>query len=523
MFSCCISLSKGGDKKDQSKEGDDQFSSCDAKMGVGIAAKEYGKSTDRFLQCSSKEANGRSEEFINEYGMPSSQPNLHLQYGGFDNEKQADNSSSMDDESGRDSPEIEVADVPSKAPKSPFIAVTAETPKTSSQALPASGEKCDELLNGNKNHCQEIELGIWPKLVHTKAKESLASNGRSSKKIEATNHRQHEEREFGCRDQEESNVCKESGCQRQLKTTLPIRSLVSSEFGHLGFRDHWMRMIDVKGKRAESEREVRNMYEEEWRVPPENYCYRNWGFSGGMHCAYYGAYRADRGSMPRYCWPLPGQEYPGVGARHTFGAFGRHITMAAEKFRQELQRRGREEPESVCKKRSYDNAGKVKKHELFWPEVYEEKLKNQEAKVKRMSTTSPCLNAERPADAQDRPYNCTICDKTFKRRSSLATHKFIHTDLKPHVCSICSKRFLRKSDLKKHGLMHSGRKPYQCEKCGRRFSQSSNMLTHLRRHMGIRPFDCSICGRSFFRKVDLKRHEGRHLAKKLKTRCVEKV
>lgn len=523
MFSWCISLSKGGDEKEVGKSRDGQLCSNDVKMGVSSATQEYGSSPKSFLQHSSKEAKGRIEELKNGYGMPSSPPNLHLQYRGLNNEKQVDTSTSMDYASGRASPEIEVADVPLKAPKSPFIDVTADNEKESSYALAASEESSEELLNDNKNQGQEIVLGIWPKLVHTKAKRSLASNGRRSKTTEATNHRQYEEREFKCRGQEESNICQNSGCQRRLKTALPICGLVASEFGHLGFRDHWMRMIDVKGKRAESEREVRNMYEEEWRVPPENYYYRNWGFSGGMHCGYYGAYRADRGAMHRYCWPLPGQEYAGAGARHAFGAFGRHITMAAEKFRQELQRRGREEPENVCKKRSFDDEGNVKKNELFWPDVYEEKLKNQEAKVRRISTASPCMNAERPADAQDRPYNCTICEKTFKRRSSLATHKFIHTDLKPHVCSICNKRFLRKSDLKKHGLMHSGRKPYQCEKCGRRFSQSSNMLTHLRRHMGIRPFDCGICGRSFFRKVDLKRHEGRHLAKKLKARCVEKV
>ena len=123
------------------------------------------------------------------------------------------------------------------------------------------------------------------------------------------------------------------------------------------------------------------------------------------------------------------------------------------------------------------------------------------------STDSPKTNC----GMDNRPYQCQICDKTFKRRSSLATHRFIHTNTKPHDCNVCKKQFLRKSDLKKHLLMHTGRKPYQCQHCGRRFSQSSNMLTHMRRHLGIRPFLCIKCGRSFFRMVDLRRHQSRHL------------
>ena len=111
---------------------------------------------------------------------------------------------------------------------------------------------------------------------------------------------------------------------------------------------------------------------------------------------------------------------------------------------------------------------------------------------------------------KEKKFVCNICEKTYKRKSSLATHLVTHTDIKPFKCLQCNKEFLRNSDLRKHAVMHTGDKPYVCKVCRKQFSQSSNMLTHLRRHSGVRPFSCPVCGKNFFRKVDVSRHSKRH-------------
>ena len=367
----------------------------------------------------------------------------------------------------------------------------------------------ESVIKRRPTYVPEIELGMWPKLVHLPGTSTNAETQRyRHQPIQQKIHRPWETK----RERFE-------GYPIRTRAYLPINRFITTEFGHLGVRNQ---KFSNEGPCAFSRQFCKIGHEENWMLGPAQ-----------SYACYFGPY--GRGCIPvpkeyHSCLPNEHQEYLLQGKRGFMGAFNKQ-RVGADRFCVQYPPPEQDRLKPIPRvKQSVDKESQTKRGvTTYWPKVSSENISNGCLKGQGVTSSSSSSSSSSPTfeyigsnkakDSHERPFNCTICDKSFKRRSSLATHKFIHTDLKPHVCVECNKRFLRKSDLKKHGLMHSGKKPYECEKCGRKFSQSSNMLTHLRRHMGIRPFECKICTRSFFRKVDLKRHEGRHIAKTLKTKC----
>ncbi|XP_069674738.1 histone-lysine N-methyltransferase PRDM9-like isoform X2 [Periplaneta americana] len=111
-------------------------------------------------------------------------------------------------------------------------------------------------------------------------------------------------------------------------------------------------------------------------------------------------------------------------------------------------------------------------------------------------------------DADDAPYECEYCQRTFSTPSQLTAHSSTHT--KPHTCTDCQARFSTKGNLIVHSRRHSGEKPYSCPNCDASFSTKGNLKRHVKLHSGEKPWQCTQCGSRFTEKKSLKVHMRRH-------------
>ncbi|XP_078512854.1 zinc finger and BTB domain-containing protein 20 [Lissotriton helveticus] len=111
---------------------------------------------------------------------------------------------------------------------------------------------------------------------------------------------------------------------------------------------------------------------------------------------------------------------------------------------------------------------------------------------------------------EKKPYECTLCNKTFTAKQNYVKHMFVHTGEKPHQCSICWRSFSLKDYLIKHMVTHTGVRAYQCNICNKRFTQKSSLNVHMRLHRGEKSYECYICKKKFSHKTLLERHVALH-------------
>nr|XP_057915480.1 zinc finger protein 135-like [Doryrhamphus excisus] len=139
--------------------------------------------------------------------------------------------------------------------------------------------------------------------------------------------------------------------------------------------------------------------------------------------------------------------------------------------------------------------------------------KHPECSTKKTGKKSFSHKNTRP-HAEEKPFSCSICGKTFLEASTMLTHLTTHTGEKPFSCSFCVKTFSRRNILAAHMRTHTGEKPFSCSVCAQTFAQKVNMTTHMRRHTGEKPFTCSVCDKRFTHKVTMVKHMRTHTGEK---------
>lgn len=133
---------------------------------------------------------------------------------------------------------------------------------------------------------------------------------------------------------------------------------------------------------------------------------------------------------------------------------------------------------------------------------------------KEFNTKIPLQNHER-LHTGEMPFSCPTCYESFRTSTSKYKHVMREHKNKIFGCVYCGKRFSNTKSLREHVSSHmSEARKYQCDICKKRFRNKSSWTLHKYVHGGERPYKCDVCSASFVQMSFLKRHQMRWHSKK---------
>uniref|UniRef100_A0A3B4B5A3 C2H2-type domain-containing protein n=1 Tax=Periophthalmus magnuspinnatus TaxID=409849 RepID=A0A3B4B5A3_9GOBI len=127
-----------------------------------------------------------------------------------------------------------------------------------------------------------------------------------------------------------------------------------------------------------------------------------------------------------------------------------------------------------------------------------------------------CMKLVRDSDAlalhkeSHTPFQCNHCEENFPVFKALHKHYVdVHNPTEPYTCAHCQTTFVSLKRFIRHEWKHTGYQPFQCPQCVKRFRSYSDLVEHQRKHTKAYPYLCWECGKKFRHSLTLTRHVAR--------------
>lgn len=117
------------------------------------------------------------------------------------------------------------------------------------------------------------------------------------------------------------------------------------------------------------------------------------------------------------------------------------------------------------------HVGTVHKVEKWQCPLCSEVLPNRYMKKRHMALVHDCKSVQ---------LSCDVCHKIFTRNNKLLMHKRrVHLKEKNIACDECGLQFFNVDGLARHKLSHGDQRPFQCAVCKRTFRRRRALVTHV--------------------------------------------